>query len=160
LTSYAASTATQASTALESHEAGLVVLQSGSLDAPPDLGWGLPESDFYATTTAETESALNRVASRHPRLWVLRAYDTVTDPEGHIRTWLQNHATLLYGELLTGETSARLQGWLLPPSFQSASERRTEARFGEGLRLDGFTLNREQVSGGEELYVRLAITSG
>lgn len=160
LTSYAASTATQASTALESHEAGLVVLQSGSLDAPPDLGWGLPESDFYATTTAETESALNRVASRHPRLWVLRAYDTVTDPEGHIRTWLQNHATLFYDELLTGETNARLQGWLLPPSFQSAPERRTEARFGEGLRLDGFTLNREQVRGGEELYVRLAITSG
>lgn len=136
---------------------GLILLQSGSLEAPRDLGWGLPESDFYATTTPESLAALNRVAAVHPRLWVLRTYDTVTDPEGRLRAWLQANGSLFYDEQLSGESNARLQGWLLAPTFAPHPQRLADARFGSALRLLGVTLLNEQAAGGEPLDLQVTL---
>ncbi len=92
--------------------AGPVVLQTGSIGGAPSLGWGNPQSDFYPTTEGETAQALERVFARHPRLWVFRIYDTVTDPGGFIRSWLDEHG-LKFDELLVGgESGLRVQGYL------------------------------------------------
>jgi mannosyltransferase len=105
--------------------AGPVVLQTGSIGGAANLGWGNPQSDFYPTTEDETAQALQQVFTRHPRLWVFRVYDTVTDPDGFIRSWLDEHG-LKFDELLaTGESSIRVQGYLThrepsyaPPSLE------------------------------------------
>ncbi|MBA3534919.1 MAG: hypothetical protein H0T73_23665, partial [Ardenticatenales bacterium] len=108
---------------------GLTVLQSGSIGGASSLGWGLPESDFYATTEGETLSRLDQAAQQAPRLWHLRLYDTVTDPEGVIRSWLEEHALLFYDQVLTGESNARAQGWYFPPSPEQRPSRAISTRF-------------------------------
>ena len=40
---------------------GPVVVQTGTVDGDPGLGWGDPASDFYAMSRAETEAALERL---------------------------------------------------------------------------------------------------
>jgi uncharacterized membrane protein len=104
---------------------GPVVLQTGSIGGAANLGWGDPQSDFYPTTEDEMAQALEQVFARHPRLWVLRAYDTVNDPDGFIRSWLDEHG-LKFDELLVrGESGIRVQGYLthrepsyVPPSLE------------------------------------------
>ncbi|MCZ7573371.1 MAG: glycosyltransferase family 39 protein [Ardenticatenaceae bacterium] len=157
LTTYRPPTASESSAAGAPAGNGLVVLQSGSLEAPANLGWGSPESDFYATTTAESLAALDGVAAAHPRLWMLRAYDTVTDPAGRIRAWLHANGTLFYDEHLSGETNARLQGWLLPPTFNPHPRRLADARFGSVLQLLGVTLLTERAGGGGTLDVLVTL---
>lgn len=71
--------------------AGAIVLQTGSVDGGASLGWGNPESDFYVTTADETRAALDRVFAVHPRIWMLRLYDTVVDPKGVVRNYLAEH---------------------------------------------------------------------
>ncbi|HYN88157.1 MAG TPA: glycosyltransferase family 39 protein [Ardenticatenaceae bacterium] len=136
---------------------GFVILQGGSLDAPADLGWGLAESDFYAATTAEIVAALDRIQTVHPRLWVLRAYDTVTDPSGRVRAWLESHGTLFHDQQLAGESNARFQGWLLPPAFSPEAGQLADANFGTALRVTGTGLLDDEASGGENLDVRVAL---
>jgi len=92
--------------------AGPVVLQTGSLGGAASLGWGNPQSDFYPTTEEETAQALERVFARHPRLWVFRVYDTVTDPNGFIRSWLDQHGLKFDELLVAGESGIRVQGYL------------------------------------------------
>ncbi len=92
---------------------GVVVLQTGTIDGPSNLGWGLPESDFYAMPWSQTEQALTRLAENHPYLWHLRLYDTVTDGKGQIRAWLDAHGILLDEYELQGPSYARVQKWRL-----------------------------------------------
>jgi hypothetical protein len=86
------------------------------------LGWNDPLSDFYPTTAEETRAALDRVFRASPRVWLLRIYDTVTDPDGVIRQYFSEHAQLIDDQGFTGESNARVQGYLtqqlsaLPPS--------------------------------------------
>jgi hypothetical protein len=108
---------------------GLTVLQSGSIDGDPSLGWALEESDFYASTRAETLAALERVAGQASRLWHLRLYDTVTDPEGVIRAWLEENALLFEDQLLVGTSFARVQGWYFPPRPDEQPQRPLSIRF-------------------------------
>ncbi|MBU0492168.1 MAG: glycosyltransferase family 39 protein [Chloroflexi bacterium] len=88
---------------------GMVALQTGSIGGDPNLGWGSPTSDFYATTEAETATALDVVFERHPHLWVLRCYDTVTDPDAAIRRWLNEHGLLLDEQPWTGRSNMVVQ---------------------------------------------------
>jgi len=103
-----------------SSPAGPLLLSTGTIDGAPTLGWGDPKSDFYATTRAETTAALERVTQTFPRIWMLRIYDTVTDPEGFIRDWLAANTTPFEDQAFTGEAFMRVQGfmstsWPLPP---------------------------------------------
>lgn len=61
---------------------------AGSVDGPPTLGWGLPNSDHFAMSSADTLTGLEQLAFDHPRLWHYRMYDTVSDPHRLIRTRL------------------------------------------------------------------------
>ncbi len=98
-----------------------LVLTSGSIGGSPQLGWNDPRSDFYAATADATRTALDRVFQSHPRVWLLRIYDTVTDPDGIIRDYLAAHGQVIDDRGVSGESSARVQGMLthkldsLPP---------------------------------------------
>ncbi len=109
-----------------------LLLQTGSVDGDSQLGWGLPVSDFYAMSTAETVTALENLAHDWPRLWLLRAYDTVTDPDGVIRQWLADEATLLDDQPFRGSSHIRVQTYLFPTTPPPGHE---AVDFADGLRL-------------------------
>ena len=96
----------------QSAGSGPVVVQTGSVDGAPSLGWGDPDSDFYAMSRAETADALERLFADFDRVWVYRIYDTVTDEKGFIRGWLDENGIPFYDEVFRGEASLRLQGYL------------------------------------------------
>ncbi len=91
---------------------GPVVVQAGSVGGDPGLGWGDPDSDFYAMSRGETEAALERLFAQSYRVWVYRIYDTVTDPDGFIRKWLDAHSTQFEDQAFTGQSRLRVQGYL------------------------------------------------
>lgn len=93
-------------------ERGPVVLQGGSLGADPDLGWGHPDSDFYATSLNAITEGISHALTANERLWVFRLYDTVTDPEGEVRRWLEDSLVLISDDPIPGPSYARLQSFV------------------------------------------------
>ena len=91
---------------------GLLLIQTGTVNGDPTLGWGDPDSDFYAMGRAETAAALERLFAGHDRVWVYRLYDTVTDPDGFIRGWLDEYGTPFEDQAFAGESQLRVQGYL------------------------------------------------
>jgi hypothetical protein len=91
---------------------GPVVVQTGTVDGDPSLGWGDADSDFYAMDRAEAAQALERLFADYDRVWVYRVYDTVTDPDSYIRAWLDEHSTRFEDQVFTGESQLRVQGYL------------------------------------------------
>jgi 4-amino-4-deoxy-L-arabinose transferase-like glycosyltransferase len=91
---------------------GPMVVQMGTVEGDPSLGWGNPDSDFYALGEGETAEALKRLFSDFHRVWVYRIYDTVTDPDGFVRQWLEEHGTQFEDRVFTGESQLRVQGFL------------------------------------------------
>lgn len=89
-----------------------LLLLTGSIGDDANLGWGNPESDFYAATQAETAAALTHLTQTFPRIWMLRIYDTVTDPDGFIREWLAANTTPFEDQLFEGEAFMRVQGFM------------------------------------------------
>ncbi len=114
-----------------------LLLQAGSVDGSPTLGWGDPRSDFYRMTAGETVAALERLADDYTRLWLLRVYDTVTDPDGLIRAWLAEHTTPLEDRGFAGESYLRVQGFLLnkPPTLGGET-----VYFEDGMALAGWNM--------------------
>jgi uncharacterized membrane protein len=125
-----------------------LVLQTGIIGGDTSLGWGDAQSDFYATTGADTTGALARVLSDYPRLWVLRIYDTVADPDGVVRAWLAEATTPFEDRAFAGSAYPHVQGYMARrqpapppgPSFALAggvdlvgSQVPSEARAGESL---------------------------
>ncbi len=94
---------------------GPVVALAGFVDGDPDIGWGDPASDFYAISRAETEARLQQLFEDHNTVWLLRGYDTVNDPDGVIRAWLEAHGELIYDQVFPGLTYVRVQGWRTAP---------------------------------------------
>lgn len=133
-----------------------VVLMTGSIDGGPRLGWGDPRSDFYPTTEGETTAALDRVFRSHPRVWLLRIYDTVTDPNAIIRKYFSDHSRLIDDQDFTGESNARVQGYLtetpqaLPPGSTTLN-----AHLSDQVSLLGFDSTASQMNAGENLDVTL-----
>ncbi len=130
--------------------------------APRPLGWGSPASDFFAISTAATEEALAALAQRHPRLWHYRLYDTVSDPQGVIRTWLDQHATLVQEQTIPGRDFGALQLFALQPTTATPTEYSTapgnalpdDASFDGALTLLSHTAP-VSVSAGSYLYTDL-----
>ena len=124
-----------------SRSGGAVVLQTGSLDGAANLGWGNPESDFYATTAGDTRAALDRVFAAHSRVWMLRLYDTVVDPDGVIRDYLATRGRIIDDEGFAGESHARVQGYLTtraPLTALPATATRSAVWLGNRITLLGF----------------------
>lgn len=118
--------------------AQMLILQTGSIGGPATLGWGNPQSDFYATTPAETEAALASLSQTSPRLWVLRAYDTVTDPDGLIRRRLPENMIQVEDHRVSGPSSFKVLGFLnrqtpAPPQAMAVN-------FGDKIDLVGLDL--------------------
>jgi uncharacterized membrane protein len=132
--------------------AGPVVLQTGSIGGAANLGWGNPQSDFYPTTEHETVQALERVFVSHARLWVFRAYDTVTDPDGVIRSWLDEHGLKLDELLVRGESGIRVQGYLTyrEPNYERPPlEHPLKVSLGGRVTLLGYERESASVASGE-----------
>jgi hypothetical protein len=131
---------------------GLIVLQTGSIGGSHNLGWGRPDADFYATDEQQTAQALARVFAAHSRLWVLRAYDTVVDPNGFIRNWLDEHGRQFQDRLYPGESYIRVQGYLTQREAQweaPALDHPRQATFGGRLSLLGWTASAESARAGQ-----------
>jgi len=135
-----------------------VVLQTGSIGGAPNLGWGNPESDFYATTADETRAALDRVFAAHPRVWMLRLYDTVVDPDGVVRDYLATRGRLFDDEGFAGESYARVQGYLTtraPLTTLPNDVARREILLGNRIVLLGFEPAALTVRAGAPLDVEV-----
>jgi len=122
---------------------GPVVVTTGHIDGDPSIGWGDPNSDFYAIDHETAAAKLNQLFADFNTVWVLRGYDTVNDPAGFIRSWLQEHGTLYLDQVFPGLTYVRVQAWrttptlrTVPPSFAYPLSR----DFRDGIRLLGFDL--------------------
>ena len=96
----------------EAASRGPIVVQAGSVEGAPSLGWGDPDSDFYAMSRAETADALSRLFADFDRVWVYRIYDTVTDESGFVRDWLDGHGIQFHDRVFSGESNLRLQGFV------------------------------------------------
>ncbi|MCK6628952.1 MAG: glycosyltransferase family 39 protein [Anaerolineae bacterium] len=131
-----------------------LLLQTGSVDGSPQLGWGDPQADFYAMSAAETVTALEAVSQDFARLWVLRAYDTVTDPNGLIRAWLAEQTIPLEDELFAGESNIRAQGFLLSGANALLQQNQT-VQFADGLTLAGWSLPDQQWQSGQAIPIKL-----
>ena len=141
---------------------GVILLQTGSIGGAEGLGWGDPESDFYATTEEETARALEGVFARHDRVWVYRIYDTVTDPEGFIREWLDEHGSLLGEEEFAGESHMRVQCYLTAREPEYDADPRSHSLdldVVEGLKLARYSAP-PVVRAGEQLSVTLQWQTG
>lgn len=132
------------------------IIRTGSVNGDPQLGWGDPDSDFFPMTDADTIAALTTLATPGVRIWHYRLYDTVSDPDGLIRAWLNDHATLALDLPFAGRDYLRLQRYDRAPTANVASpthaEAASEARFGDALQL----LHMEHPSSaraGERIYV-------
>jgi len=137
---------------------GIVVLQTGSIGGQESLGWGNPNSDFYATTEEEMARSLEELFSRHPRVWVYRIYDTVTDPQGFIRRWLEEHGRKFEEQLLAGRSFMRVQGFLTHPAplYEVPDlPHPVGVELGGRLRLEGFEVRGAPVRAGGALDLAL-----
>ncbi len=136
-----------------------ILFQTGTVDGTPQLGWGNPSADFYAMRATETVTALNQLARDFPRLWLLRAYDTVTDPPGLIRAWLAEQTIPLEDHVFSGESNIRVQGFLLNSTWSDyenlAGFQQKPVYFADGLGLMAWYLPPQTWSSGQSVRVKL-----
>jgi mannosyltransferase len=131
-----------------------VLLRTGSVDGAPSLGWGDPRSDFYAMSREATVAALAEVAVRAPRLWHYRLYDTVNDPAGVIRTWLDTNGAQRMDQPFAGRDFLRVQMYEFPNAEAALPPNRTPVTaFGEMVELTHAAFPA-QASAGKRLYVQ------
>ena len=134
-----------------------LLLLAGSVDGSANLGWGMAESDFYAISRSETEAALEAVAARQPRIWQYRIYDTVSDPAGAVRAWLDTHTTPRLDLPYPGRDFLRVQlfetdAFNNPENCPQTSE--MAVTFGDGMVLRGASLSPTPQAG-STLYATL-----
>lgn len=85
------------------------LVRTGSVDGDGSLGWGNPQSDFFAISQGQTLAGLDALAEEFGRIWHYRMFDTVSDPSGVVRMWLEENGTLLRDETIAGRDLGRLQ---------------------------------------------------
>lgn len=134
---------------------GPVVALTGHVDGDPGIGWGDPASDFYAISAAETAARLEALFAAFDTVWQLRGYDTVNDPNGFIRGWLENHARLYVDQVFPGTTYVRVQAWRSRPTAVTQPAQPLMADFTDSIRLVGYTLTPALPQPGR--YLRLAL---
>jgi 4-amino-4-deoxy-L-arabinose transferase-like glycosyltransferase len=141
---------------------GVVLLQTGSIGGSESLGWGDPKSDFYPTSVEETERALERVFDQHERVWVYRIYDTVTDPDGSIRRWLDEHGRQIGDQEFAGESYMRVQCYTTraEPAYDPTTVAHDlDRELAPGLRLAGYEAP-DMVRAGEQVHLLLRWEQG
>ena len=137
-------------------DTGPILYRSGSVDGSASLGWGRPESDFFSISRDATTGALDTILGSHGRVWYYRLYDTVSDPDGTIRTWFDTHAKLAFDQPYIGRDFLRVQRYQQDrPQRDVGLLSETTAGFGNRLRLEGAAF-AESANAGEMLYITLA----
>ncbi len=134
-------------------DAGLVAVTGGHVDGDPGLGWGDPQSDFFAASSAQTRDQITRLFERFPRVWHYRIYDTVTDPDGLLRGSLIENGQPVEDRAFPGEAQMRVQGFV-PQGRAAWLEGRATARYDAGLSVQWDPLPA-QISAGDTIYPRL-----
>ncbi len=152
---------------------GVPVYMAGSVGGDPTLGWGDPQSDFFAVSGAETARALDDLFAHYHRVWQYRIYDTVTDPEGALRAWLGGSdraeggpapTDLFFDRVFGGEANLRVQGYVTGRDPQADTDQRWDQLWsGGGLVLAGSegptssmqAADRPRAQVGEDLFVAL-----
>lgn len=137
-----------------------VILVGGSVDGDGTLGWGLAESDFYPISREETGAALTALSRHHPRIWHYRIYDTVSDPDGVIRAWLETQTDPILDQPYPGRDYLRVQAFATAaPTDDAACEQaaQPQARFGNEVALLDSRLSPSSQSG-SMLYATLCVT--
>lgn len=142
--------------------------RTGSVDGPANLGWGDPASDFFAISSESTLQSLTRLADQSASIWHYRIYDTVSDPNGLIRNWLDK-LTLVGDQPYAGRDYLRVQHFVgdeskrfqLPGySEQVIPTNAPPPAFGKTLTLVGNSVPRgidgnPGAQAGKELYLLL-----
>jgi 4-amino-4-deoxy-L-arabinose transferase-like glycosyltransferase len=139
-------------------ENGPTVVLTGHVDGDPDIGWGDPNSDFYAISRAETAQRLEQLFADADTVWLLRGYDTVNDPTGFIRAWLEEHGDNSFDQVVPGQTFVRVQAWRTtqsPRGEMPESATAAQTRFGDGILLLGYELSPPQPRAGEPIRLSL-----
>jgi hypothetical protein len=132
-----------------------IIYTAGSVEGDNSLGWGLPESDFFAVSKDVTRTALMRLAERNTRIWHYRLYDTVSDPQQVIRRWLKEHTTLDYSQAIPGRDFLLLERYRTGLLSTQGPDGTSNITFADApLQLAGHTIPAE-VAAGEMLYVNL-----
>lgn len=124
------------------------LLTTGSIGGAENLGWGDPLSDFYATTADESRAALERVLQDHPRIWMLRIYDTVVDPNGDLRAFFDQNLTLFDDRAFGGESQARVQGFMAHPATVPEIAQPADVPFGDRVLLTHYQLRDQNIERG------------
>lgn len=136
-----------------------LLVRTGSVDGAPSLGWGDPASDFFTMSAATTTDALNTLARHANRLWHYRLYDTVNDPQGFIRTWLEAHNSLLSETAIPGRDYLRVQLYQnlqTPPTTGTWTPLALPpAHFAGELTLQQVAVSTPTVTAGTYLYTQL-----
>lgn len=132
-----------------------IIVRTGSIGGDSNLGWGLPESDFYGISPEATVEAMAQLAANHPRIWHYRLYDTVSDPNGLIRQWLRENTALEYSLPVPGRDYLLLERYRTDSSL--AMPETTESRIDlpdAGMSLVAYSF-APTVAAGEMLYTNL-----
>lgn len=130
-----------------------IIVRGGSVDGAPSLGWGAATSDFFAISAADAIDELAALAETSQRLWHYRLYDTVSDPDGVLRRWLNLNMTLLAESPVPGRDYGLVQ-LFAPRRPPNASALLTSVCFGEQICLLDDTQN-SAVAAGSPLYLSL-----
>lgn len=136
-----------------------IAVRTGSVDGAPSLGWGDPASDFFAMSKAATTDGLTTLAQHYQRIWHYRLYDTVNDPQGFIRTWLETNTTRVTETPISGRDYLRVQLYQSTEAHTSAGEWRPllpqPIRFAGALQLQEAALSSPTAVAGTYLYTQL-----
>ena len=97
------------------------------------LGWGDPASDFFAISVDEAFAGLDRLSSQGGGFWHYRIYDTVSDPSGSLRTWLERLSKQV-DQPYPGRDYLRVQ-YFATENRLFAGQESTPVRFGDTLEL-------------------------
>ncbi len=99
-----------------------------------------------------TRAELERIIAEHRRLFAVFWGDAESDPERFIESWLEAH-TYKAGETWYGDV--RLAVYALPGEVSDTPAVRLDVRFGEAIRLDGYTLLTDAVAPGDIIQLAL-----
>jgi uncharacterized membrane protein len=108
----------------------------------------------YPLEDDRTARDLEEIASRHPRLWLVRFGNPAEyDPNGSLTRWLATHGSKAYFD---GWGDADLSLYVMSPAAEAgAIQHPLQADLGGQVRFLGYALSNEQVAPGDTLLLTL-----
>jgi hypothetical protein len=134
----------------------VVAVRGGSVDGKPGLGWGDPESDFFAISRESTLAALDALDAAYDRIWHFRLYDTVSDPGGTIRQWFGKLNPPFATRTYPGPSSLLVEGFTSGEGRQpSAATQSVQTQSGAEI-IIGLVPRTGKVPAGSRLFVAVS----